>query len=45
MEKIKINVRNEIDSLKVVLMARVSNFEIHEPINNTQKYYYVSLCL
>ena len=39
-DSIKINVKNEVDPLKVVLMARVSNFELHEPINNTQQYYY-----
>lgn len=39
---LKINVKNEVNPLKIVLMASVANFKLHEPINDTQKYYYAN---
>lgn len=34
------NVKNEYGKLKKVLMASIESFQIHDPINLTQKFYY-----
>lgn len=35
-----LNINNEYDNLRKVLMASAETFHVHEPINSTQEYYY-----
>lgn len=40
LKNIMLNVFTEYEQLKKVLMASVSTFQLHKPINRTQEYYY-----